>query len=350
MKVRIVCYEDVHSWIIGKFALKMEEHLLELGHEVSIAKTADDEADINHHLIYRGYSMESTGIQTLMITHVDSTKKINLVKKQLTVADMGICMSAETVNMLANLGVPREKLSYVNPAHDGIIKPRKLVLGLTCRVQKDGRKREFFLNDLAKLIDPQIFSFKIMGDGWDEQIEVLRSYGFDVEWDESFNYDKYVKLIPSLDYYIYMGMDEGQMGFVDAVAAGIKTIVTTQGYHLDAKNGITHGFSNYEELKSILLKINNDKLAQMEGVASWNWLDYTKKHIDIWEYLIAKKQNSTFKYIEKSYADGVSSINEFTKNVVDFNKIKAIKDYSKLFIGKLKHSYYGSKNKRKKKF
>ena len=41
------------------------------------------------------------------------------------------------------------------------------------------------------------------------------------------------------------------MGFLDACAAGVKTIVTPQGYHLDAMRGITHGFKELPELVAI---------------------------------------------------------------------------------------------------
>ena len=326
----------------------MQENLELLGHQVSIANVVDDTADINHHLIYRGYNYENSGIQTLMVTHVDSTKKVNLLKKQLTTAQMGICMSRETMDYLVNLGIPRERLSYVNPAHDGVIKPRKLKVGLTCRVQEDGRKREHFLSKLVHHIRPEDFSFVIMGDGWEEQIAVLKNFGFEVEWHESFDYRKYVELIPSLDFYLYMGQDEGQMGFVDAVAAGVKTIVTTQGYHLDAKEAITFGFSSFEDLSGIFKQIAAEREKSVASVASWNWHDYTLKHLDIWNYLLAQANNKPFVKESKNYHDGICSIAPFDTKEVQIDKLKAVKDYINLFIGKLKHSYYGTKNKKKK--
>lgn len=348
MKVRIVCYEEVHSWIIGKFALRMQDVLNSLGHDVSIDNVVDETADINHHLIYRGYSFESSGIQTLMVTHVDSTKKMNLLKKQLKTAQMGICMSRETMDSMANLGIPRERLSYVNPAHDGVIQPRKMLVGLTCRVQEDGRKREYFLTKLIEYIQPKDFSFVIMGDGWGEQVENLRNAGFEIEWYEGFDYDKYNEIIPSLDYYLYMGQDEGQMGFVDALAAGVKTIVTNQGYHLDAENGISYGFDSFDDMVRVFQNIAADRYRLVDSVKSWNWHDYTVKHIDIWNFLLAKQNNEVFNVNEKPYSDGISSVDGFDKKQVKRSYAKAVADYLNLFIGKLKHSHYGKKNKRKK--
>lgn len=347
MNIRIVCYEDVDRWIIGKFALRMQDNLRLLGHQVSIAKVVDEDADVNHHLIYRDYNFQTSGIQTLMVTHIDTTRKLNLLKRQLDVSPMGICMSRETVDYLHNLGIPREKLSYVNPAHDGVIKPRKMRVGLTCRVQEDGRKRESFLGALAKYIQPEDFEFIIMGDGWDQQIELLRAVGFQVESYQEFNYLKYNEIIPSLDYYLYMGLDEGQMGFVDAVAAGVKTIVTTQGYHLDAPGGISYGFRTFEDLTGIFQQIAQERRSLMSSVASWNWYDYTLKHVDIWNYLLAKQQRKNHSFQPKDYQDGICSVAEFDEHQISKSSFKAIKDYVNLFVGKLKHSHHKSKNKRK---
>lgn len=347
MRIRIVCYEDVNRWIIGKFALKMEALLSAWGHQVDIATNVDPSADINHHLIYLGYKYQQAGVQTLMITHVDSHKKLHLVKKQLAVAEMGICMSRETVDMLTNFGIPRAQLSYVNPAQDGIIKPRKLIVGLTCRVQEDGRKREYFFKELANQLDPDDFSFKIMGDGWDEQVALLKEKGFEVQWFDSFIYDEYLKIIPSLDYYLYMGMDEGQMGYADALAAGVKTIVTTQGYHLDAIEGLTYGFKELDELLEIFANISAERKKITGSIKSWNWEDYTRKHVDIWEYLLSKKNITAFVKPERPYLDGINSVAAYDTKVFKRDRLKAVTDYIKLVRSKLKHSYYKKQNKKK---
>ena len=97
-------------------------------------------------------------------------------------------------------------------------------------------------------------------------------------------------------------MDEGQMGFVDAVAAGVKTIVTSQGYHLDALNAITHPFTTYEELESIFLSIQEEFRKLPDSVSTWNWFDYTKKHVEIWRYLLDNKN------VVSRYNDGLNSL------------------------------------------
>src|SRR5262249_33978497 len=151
-------------------------------------------------------------------------QKVERLRTQMTEAEMGICMSSQTMEMLARLGIPRSKLCFINPAHDGRLRCRKTVIGITTRLYADGRKRETMLLELAKRISPDDFAFHIMGTGWAAIIGQLRSYGFQIEYYEQFDLDRYNSLMPSFDYYLYLGMDEGSMGFVDACAAGIPTI------------------------------------------------------------------------------------------------------------------------------
>ena len=149
MKVHIVCYEDVHGWILGKFALKLQEHLRPLGVAASISKQPDPRADINHHIIYYDYDGRKTTTDTVMVTHIDTDWKRERLGQQLVNAAMGICMSAETVDNLTAAGLPREKLCFVNPGHDGEMRARRTIIGITSKVQPSGCKREGILLDLA---------------------------------------------------------------------------------------------------------------------------------------------------------------------------------------------------------
>jgi hypothetical protein len=335
MRVRIVCYDDLDSWIIGKFAIKLNECLLNLKIDSDIARHPDPTADINHHLIYFNYDGKKYSNDTLMITHIDNQTKLEKLKKQLEVAELGICMSRETLDNLVNLGVSRDKLSYINPAHDGVITPRPKVIGITSRMYNDGRKREYFLSRLAKDIDCNFFSFKIMGEGWDKQVDELKQNGFQVEYIKSFDHSKYVALMPLLDYYLYTGQDEGQMGFVDAVAAGVETIVTPQGYHLDAREGLTHSFNTYKELLSIFKSLQNKKLKSINSVATWTWNNYALKHVDIWEYLLTQNK-SFFTPPERNWLDGIYSVEQFDKKIVHTSSIKSMR--ARLFYNNYKHT------------
>jgi hypothetical protein len=121
MRVRIISYEDVNAWILGKFARKLNEELLKLGVDSDISNVGDPSADINHHIIYTYCDQDILDSKdSLMITHVDEVSKAELLKKQLERASLGICMSKATMNEMIAIGMPQEKLCYINPAHDSV--------------------------------------------------------------------------------------------------------------------------------------------------------------------------------------------------------------------------------------
>lgn len=300
MKVNIVCYEDVDAWILGKFARKLQDELVKKNIPATISKHSDPEADINHHIIYINYDGIKSTIDTIMITHIDTLQKLNMLKKQLENAQMGICMSRQTMEMLVNAGLPAEKLCYVNPAHDGAIKPRPVKIGITSKIQPDGRKKQNLLLELTKYIKPEDFEFVIMGAGWQDIVNIIKSRGFYINYFEKFYYDKYIELVPTFDYFLYFSEDEGSMGFIDALAAGVPTIVTPQGYHLDAEGGITYPVQNFNDIRSVFDNIAEKKRRLIRSVEGWTWENYARAHIEIWNSLIDKQKNLAPRHTETS--------------------------------------------------
>ena len=305
MRVRLISYEDVNEWILGKFVLRMQAHLLEMGIEADIAKVPDSTADINHHVIYEQFNGVASNNDTLMITHIDSSDKLNHLKNIIGKVGYGICMSRDTMQKLIALGLPKEHLCYVDPAQDGDFVPKKIQIGYTSRWYADGRKREYLLRDLANHLDNRYFAFKFMGSGWEAIVNLFRTKGFEVDYFPGFDLAGYKKLISEIDYYLYTGLDEGQMGFVDALAAGCKTIVTPQGYHLDVEEGITHPFQDSKDLLAIFDEIYGEKPKRVRSVSSWTWENYTKKHVEIWQHMLGKKVNLMGEIV---YQDGIRSI------------------------------------------
>ena len=286
MKVRIVCYEG-GQWILGKFARKLQENLLQMGVDCDIANVPSAEVDVNHHIIYINYlGKRNAPVETLMITHIDATLKLSRLIAQEDSYDVGICMSQQTMQQLIKGGVTESKVTYINPAHDNVIEPRKLVLGISSKTHNDGRKKEDTLVSICRQISNKDFAFKIMGSGWTGITNEMKSLGFDVEYIEEFDYDTYVKMMPRLDYYLYMSFDEGSMGFIDAVAAGVKTIVTPQGYHLDAPDAITYAVNNEHEIIKVLNSISSERNKYISAVKDWTWKNYTEQHVDLWSRLL----------------------------------------------------------------
>jgi len=243
------------------------------------------------------------------------------------------------MDQLSASGIPREKLCFVNPAHDNIIRPRKTVIGLTSKIHADGRKRENHLVEIAEKISPDDFMFKIMGAGWESIVDSLTTMGFAVEYYDHFDYDTYVSLVPTFDYYLYLSFDEGSMGYLDALAAGVKTIVTPQGYHLDASGGITYPVNSTGDIVAAFEKIAEEKRSIVRSVSSWTWSDYAKKHVAIWEYLM-KGRDSKFVLNQcnqcNQYQDGLRSVlHEHTSPVSITDRLR-----SRMEFIKNSHSYF----------
>jgi hypothetical protein len=242
----------------------------------------DREAEVNHHITAFNYTGYSTGIHTLLITHVDNAVKLRKITTALETARAAICMSSETAMNLAAMGVRRDRLTYAHMAHDGKAQEKQFVIGFTTRLYPDGRKRERDVVKLMNHISPNDFRFKIMGFGWAPIVDQLRQRGFMVEYHEDFDYEKYIGLMATLDYFVYLGRDEGAAAFIDALAAGVKTIVEPQGFHLDAWGGITHAVKDFEELRKVFLDIAADKRSRIDAVRTWTWHNYAIQHLAIW--------------------------------------------------------------------
>jgi hypothetical protein len=289
MKVQVVSYEDPDGWICGKIARRLVEGLNGMGHQSRLGRSVDLSADVNHHVIYLGYPGYAEGVHTLMITHIDDALKLRKLQQGLTTAQAGVCMSSETVARLGALGTDQSKLCYVNLAHDGKAKERRIQIGIATRLYPDGRKREADFIRLLQFISPADFAFQIMGFGWAQIVKGARALGFEMQYFEEFHYESYIDMISKLDYLLYLGEDEGSVSFIDALAAGVGTIVRPQGHHIDAKNGITYAFTNFEELKAAFHEIASIKHKRLEAVKNWTWENYARAHASIWERCLEGK-------------------------------------------------------------
>lgn len=279
MKVCLVNYEQgFNNGILTKFAVKLNEHLLKLGVESKIDNKPDPKADVNHHINYLPYKHEQCPDtkNTLMVTHIWEGYKLDSLRKSLETADMGICMSSSLVKELGALGLPSNKLNYVLPAHDSI-KRRHQIVAILTNVYPDGCKREQMFTDLCKTLNYDEWAFRIMGSGWQEILVPLVADGLQVDYFHDFNPDVHQKILETSDYALYFGMDEGSMGLLDAANAGVKTIGTPQGFHLDM--GLDYSFETQEELNKIFASLNKNP------VKTWTWEIYAKQHLNIWEKL-----------------------------------------------------------------
>lgn len=307
MKISVILNRANRSWILQKIAENLCESLVSAGHIALISECPDSSADIIHHMSWAFSNIKVAQPSTMLITHLDDFHKVRQVKEMLasTVA-VGVCMSSHTMHYLISQGVPEEKLFYISPAHDALLAPRRIVIGVTTRLYPDGRKRESLLKGLAERISLSAFEFRIFGEGWDAIVPVLEKAGAKVTYfresdDYRKDYEIMLSEIPKFDYYLYLGLDEGSLGTLDALCAGVPTIVTPQGFHVDLPGGITHPVVTENDLVSVFSEIQSGSRSRRLAVSDLTWERYAEKHIVLWQSLLAHGEVPVLDGTEKKY-------------------------------------------------
>ena len=291
MKINLLLNPANRGWVIQKIAEHIADELGPLGVQGTITDTPDASADIVHHMSWAFANIRTPQPSTMFITHLDDVFKLNQVRATLAAeVRVGICMSSDTMRQLAAHGCPAGSLYYVSPAHDGLVHPRRIVIGVTSRVYADGRKREALLQEVARRMDLSPFEFRIFGLGWEPTNAVLEAAGAKVTYfgetdDFRKDYETLQATVPTFDHYLYLGMDEGSLGTLDALAAGVSTIVTPQGFHLDLPEGITHPVVTADDLARAFEGIAAPVRARTAAVAGLTWAEHTLRHLAVWRAL-----------------------------------------------------------------
>ena len=292
MRVRIVLAPQNSGWVIGKMAHRLSDALQGLGCVADVGDEPDAAADINHWMSFAFADGCASTLNTMFVTHADDPFKVRLIRERLSGAiQLALCMSPHAVAELAELGVPAERLWHVLPAFDAPITPRRIRVGITTRVYDDGRKREALVARLARELPLDRFHFDIFGSGWEAVVQSLLRAGATVSFDPGSqdwegDYARIRAAIPDFDYLLYLGMDEGALGTLDAVSAGVKTIVTAQGFHLSIPGGITHPFTEYKQLLDIFAGLRENAERAAARLADWTWGAYAREHQAVWQAML----------------------------------------------------------------
>lgn len=293
MTVNIILNRNNEIGILAKMANQLCSQLTLLGIRSAVTRHPVSGYELYHFMSYafvEEVKFSHKGV-TFFITHLDDIFKITQVKSIINkYGYVGICMSFEMKSLLISKAVPACKLQVILPATDNEKEPRRIVIGITTKIYSDGRKREWILRKLSQEMKLDAFTFKIFGNGWQDVILHLESSGAHVEYqveheDYKVEYERILHSIPSFDYYLYLGMDEGSIGTIDALRSGIPCIVTPQGFHLDISSGIEYWVNTYDDVKKVFQNLNIKHKNRISSVVNLTYKKYTLEHVNLWNKL-----------------------------------------------------------------
>jgi hypothetical protein len=291
LKILLVDHERAVgiSGIISQIALNLYKALSEIEFvEVDLQTRPSTGYDVIHHFIYTMAAPTTASATTAMVTHVDSRSKLVKVKSLLNNEVGAICMSQHTkefINFeLDNLFA--DNLHVVSPIPMiGEIK-RKIRLAYVSNSYSDGRKRESLLIEFLTKVDPEWLQISLMGIGLEAVHEALFDNSIETVYTNYFDITKYNELLRSCDYFIYLGLDEGAISILDAVAAGVKVITTNQGFHREIKSSRVNFVESADDFRNILNGEISEKIAQRNGSRYGQWNNFASQHLQIWRRML----------------------------------------------------------------
>jgi hypothetical protein len=278
----------------------LKSELTQSGFTAEISNNCNLSADINHFMSYV-FADPCGGKTSILITHIDDIYKLNHIKSFLKKNKeiKFICLSKQTAQFLIEEGINQANVSYALPGIEPYVAPRKIQIGTSGRIYKDGRKNEKWLAEASEKIDVSPFHFNFFGNGWDEIGHKLLKSGAGVTIvpevaDFEGEHEQLVENMKQMDFWMYLGQDEGSMGCLDAALIGIPLITTPQGFHLELPLGIKHEIKSSENLQKILHLISADYKELIKSRTEWTWNRFALDHLANWNLIDSKPKTLTF--------------------------------------------------------
>jgi hypothetical protein len=270
---------------------RLAAELPSFGVEVTTAPRASPAAAVNHYLGAQRPDAPAQGLSTAVMPAGSACEDCAAALELARSFDGVVCLTGADAAVLAREGGDPVRVCWATPGHDAATESRRIVIGLTTRLRRDGAKRENVLLEAIGPLTLEDFRFRIIGQGWEPVIPRLEALGAQVDYfggtqDVDADYNVNLEWVPTFDYYMYLGCDEGSMGFYDALAAGVGTIVTPQGYHLDAGIGIDHEFFTARELRAILFSLGEERRRRIACVRHLTWAAFAERHAAFWRGLL----------------------------------------------------------------
>ena len=327
MKINIVLpLKD--NWIFEDIAKKLKKNIEKKKFKVKITKFPLKNFDVYHHISYLNCDYKTIfkdKVNTAMITHIDTTSKLNIVLKLNDYIDCFTVQSLQTKKYISKfLEKIKTKVIYVPP--NDKIKFNKIKLGIFSNKYPDGRKNEKILIKTLKKLNKDFFEIYIMGQNWEKEIEQIKKLKFYCYYIKKFNINIYNNILKKIDYLLYLGFDEGSISFMDGLKSGTKLIVTNQGFHQDFSKFIDCKINNINyDLDNFLSKIQQKIIIKNKFINQINYKNFTKKHLDLWTQIADNKKRYNKK--TKSSKNDINLIKKTINRKLNIFKYKILNEF-----------------------
>jgi hypothetical protein len=274
--IEIILEEAAASWILGKFARRLERALRVLGHTVVIREAPLFDSDITFYLHYFSKNLirsSASSRQFALVTHVDDLSRLRAVRKLLSMGVEPVFMSSHHAAEISKTLKIERVFDWVSFGSDLASTDNRFRVGFASRRYVDGRKNEKWLIKIAHELGPRNVEMTIVGTGWTSVVQNLRNAGVTVKLYDGVehpypDYADMTVLLRGLNLYVYLGFDEGAMGSLDAYLLGVPLLISKQGFHSAFQLEEDSFFESFEEFREKLLSqvdLFNARLSD------WTW-------------------------------------------------------------------------------
>jgi hypothetical protein len=296
------------NWIFRIIAEDICREVKKLGLTCRMGKLDQYQGeDIVYHMWWRlAVPVKGAKLNSVFITHTDDALKEFDLKKMKNSFDSFVCMSPEDAKFLCDLGFDSSKVVGLDlPARNNYIRP--MSIGIFSACYPDGRKNEQWLLDYCENDEnAKLLNFVFIGSGWYRIAQRLEEMSISFEWHNvprelPYEYQFQQDVLKNVDYYMYMGMDGGAMGTLDAYAMGCQLIITNDGFHQTIPN-IDYAFDTRDGFIKQMMTVAKRQRDKIDFYKKRTVENYVIELVKVWngEYSV---QNDFKKKIDSSYSN-----------------------------------------------
>jgi predicted O-methyltransferase YrrM len=211
-----------------------------------------------------------------MYTHCNPGDEADLLQACAN-ADIVTAMSFTGRKELLNYGVPANKIWVTPSAADEFFYRRRVILVIG-NIQPNGRKRESILLDLVWQYDMGAYEFLLIGNGWQDTADKLKTLGASVGVVESVESDRLRDAYRLADVLLVTGyMEGGSLPILEAMASGTPVLSPRFGYAADY---LTYDnlYTDTRDLYEKLTGMNKQAVLYHQIARAWSWGDYVSEY------------------------------------------------------------------------